>query len=570
MSINKEIQSQIKSIEQEIKESTDLAKLSLYDKFLDLWAKQDLLKAIELTKEYQKTAIKVNNWRHRIKAGIRKYVYLTRLGKKEEALLGYQALLPIAIEHNITDSISAIYANMSLINTTIDKEISIKLLYQALEYSRKYNHKELIIIQLINLGQLHRHLRIVTEETAGYYLEAIKIAEETKDWAKVALAQAYLAGVYKRLDRPESQRAALFEGLAIATRIMDIEVLAWVKNSLVDFHYHQKEYEEAIVLANELIPIFQDTHQNQLAFVYKRKGDCHFELGQLTKAKESLLKAKNIVQKEPSQIIFINEILEKIAEKEGEIETAYALLKERTNLFQEQNTTEKNETILKMQTEFDSVRKDKENVELKLKALRSQMNPHFIFNSLNAIQSYVSQNNNIEAIKYIAEFARLMRQILQGSEQVAIPLIEQIDFIKNYLRLESLRFNERFIYQIEIDEEIEEDMMNVPPMIVQPYVENAIIHGMKGKKEGGLISIKYTLMEDDKHILCVVEDNGTGRQIKPSKEKKGHKSLGTKITEERLKAINQDASISVEFIDLKDEKNNPLGTQVKIILPIMN
>jgi len=206
------------------------------------------------------------------------------------------------------------------------------------------------------------------------------------------------------------------------------------------------------------------------------------------------------------------------------------------------------------------------------KNLRTQMNPHFIFNTLNSIQYYVFQNDRIASNDYMTKFAKLIRKTLENSEHPAIPIDEEIGALKLYLELESLRFKEKFDWKIEIDEEIDTYMYKIPTMLIQPFVENAIGHGLMNKVGKGYINIGLKLGENC--ILCSIEDNGVGREkameIKNNK-KENHISLGTSITESRLKLVNSlyGKSMKVEYTDMKDDDGKACGTRVEICIPII-
>lgn len=214
--------------------------------------------------------------------------------------------------------------------------------------------------------------------------------------------------------------------------------------------------------------------------------------------------------------------------------------------------------------------------KLQLKALRAQMNPHFLYNALNAIQHYITSNDTTAAAKYLAKFAKLMRQSLEYSELEIIPLEKEVEFLDDYLHInERLRFENRLKYRITVDDEIEEDILGVPTMIVQPYVENAIEHGLRTRKEG-LIKVDFSLFDDDT-ILCVVEDNGIGRtkahQLRISDPKyQNHRSRGTTITEQRLELLHnsKQKDLLVKTTDLYDSKTGEaIGTRVEIKIPIV-
>jgi LytS/YehU family sensor histidine kinase len=204
--------------------------------------------------------------------------------------------------------------------------------------------------------------------------------------------------------------------------------------------------------------------------------------------------------------------------------------------------------------------------------LRQQMNPHFIFNTLNSIQYYMYQHDKIATNNYLTKFSRLIRKILENSQHTQVPVKDELDVIQLYLELETLRFKEKFTYTISIDEEIDTLTYKIPTMLIQPYVENAVCHGLINKPDHGLLTLSMQLC--DKHICCVIEDNGIGRkaamEIKKQKDIPHH-SLGTKITESRINITNTlyGTDLKVIFTDLTDDQNNPCGTRVELQLPLM-
>jgi LytS/YehU family sensor histidine kinase len=212
---------------------------------------------------------------------------------------------------------------------------------------------------------------------------------------------------------------------------------------------------------------------------------------------------------------------------------------------------------------------EKQMFSLEQTALRLQINPHFIFNSLNSIQSFIIANDTDRAINYLAKFAQLMRLILSNSHQTFVPISDEIKAISYYLDIERLRFNNKFDYQIIIDPKIDTDFMDIPPMIIQPYIENAILHGILHKKDNGNIRIEVKLAGNS--LQCVVEDDGIGRERSMEIKAKSdlyHKSRGMLITQKRLDLLNKQnkEQMSVEIIDLKDDSGNARGTRVNIFI----
>lgn len=228
---------------------------------------------------------------------------------------------------------------------------------------------------------------------------------------------------------------------------------------------------------------------------------------------------------------------------------------------------------------YKTIKENEENklrnkaLEVERSLLRTQMNPHFIFNALNSVQNFIVSNNTQDAVRFLSKFAKLMRMILNNSMVQSVTLSDEMQSLSLYLDLERARFGNRFNYRIDIDDNVEEDLLNVPPMLVQPFIENAIIHGLMHKTDGeGLISIKIS-ENDSTSLICQITDNGVGRKAAAELEKNNerkHKSVGMQLTRDRLRDLNikANAEMSCVITDLEDDAGNALGTQVTIIIPI--
>jgi ligand-binding sensor domain-containing protein len=213
---------------------------------------------------------------------------------------------------------------------------------------------------------------------------------------------------------------------------------------------------------------------------------------------------------------------------------------------------------------------EKQVFELEQKALRLQMNPHFIFNSLNAIQNFVLINDTDKAVNYLAKFSHLMRMILANSTASFITLKDELKALTYYMDLEKLRFDNKFDYLITRDPSIDEEFVEIPPLLFQPYVENAIIHGFVNSPDPGLLDISLKRMSPGT-LLCVIQDNGIGREKAIEiREKSGIKRQpkGMSITQERIEIFNKQSrqNFSVKIIDLKDEHGEPAGTRVEFTI----
>jgi two-component sensor histidine kinase len=207
----------------------------------------------------------------------------------------------------------------------------------------------------------------------------------------------------------------------------------------------------------------------------------------------------------------------------------------------------------------------------RMEALRAQMNPHFISNALNAIDSLVNQGRNKEASHYIIQFSRLCRVILNNSRHESVTLDEEIQMLTYFLNLEQLRMGDRLKYKMDIDPTLNIDQIAVPSMILQPFVENSIWHGIVSKPGGGTVWVQIK-KRDDQTYQCIVEDDGIGRE--KSAELKAQMitrpSLGLAITEERIEKLHKIKGSHIVTEDLYDHNGKATGTRVTITLPIQN
>jgi LytS/YehU family sensor histidine kinase len=230
----------------------------------------------------------------------------------------------------------------------------------------------------------------------------------------------------------------------------------------------------------------------------------------------------------------------------------------------------------KAQDEQQKIILEKELIELEHKALRLQMNPHFIFNALNSIQSQIGTDNEQNARYYLAKFSKLMRQILDNSRNNTISLQEEISMLDNYLLVEKFCNNDMFDYKIHLQDDLELDYIKIPPMILQPFVENAIKHGMKYlASKRGLIELSFK--EENNMLICAITDNGVGRkkaeELNKLSREHFHKSTALKVTEERLSLLHQnDNGDNIHIVDLYDDAGAGAGaasgTKVEVKIPI--
>jgi len=209
--------------------------------------------------------------------------------------------------------------------------------------------------------------------------------------------------------------------------------------------------------------------------------------------------------------------------------------------------------------------------ELEQLALKSQMNPHFIFNSLNSIQQYVMDKDIAGANRFISGFSKLIRQTLDFSSKPLVQLSDEIGYLRTYLELEKNRLEDKFTFEVSVDEELNDTDYQVPPMILQPYLENSLRHGIRFRKDNeGRISVRVNKLEN--HLVCVIEDNGVGRKMAAQYKSINpieYQSKGMRLTADRLELINQNLKnkIEVRIDDIELENGTPAGTRVTVSFP---
>lgn len=346
--------------------------------------------------------------------------------------------------------------------------------------------------------------------------------------------------------------------------------------------YFKRSISEAI--SKEDLIVEKDARR-RLSEVYRDKGD-------FAKAAEAYEAYKEVVdlsysrkEQEISQAArFGKEIAEQqnriiSLEKDRELnENRYELYYKEQALAEERDTRQKIiigslalVAALLLLTAFAMYRSSKQqkyaNNLLALKSLRSQMNPHFIFNALNSVNSFIATNDERTANRYLSDFSILMRAVLENSEEDFIPLSNEIDLIKRYTMLEHFRFKDRFDYEVTVDDNLDVNAFLIPPMLLQPYVENAVWHGMRYKEEKGTLHINFEQRDNDTAAITVTDD-GVGRakskSLKTDHQKK-QKSQGMSNIKKRINILNEMYGDRIDVV-VSDVFENGEGTKVTLVV----
>ena len=355
----------------------------------------------------------------------------------------------------------------------------------------------------------------------------------------------------------------------------------------------QEKYEQAIPYLEKSIA---EADKNEDLVVQKdavrKLSEIYRDIGEFDKATESYQHYVEVVDelyvKKEQEISQAARFNREITQKQNRIislENERKLNESRYKLaFENQELVERNATIQKWviislvlivlllifaaYTQYKNVKQQKfANNLLALKSLRSQMNPHFIFNALNSVNSFIAVNDERAANKYLTDFSLLMRSVLENSEEDFIPLEKEIELLQLYVKLEHFRFKDKFDYKFSVDETINLNEFVIPPMLLQPYVENAVWHGLRYKEEKGLLEINFKKI-DAKTVKIIIQDDGIGRtkskEFKTENQKK-QKSKGMGNTQKRITILNEMYKDKVD-VTVANVFENSEGTRVELIL----
>jgi tetratricopeptide (TPR) repeat protein len=386
---------------------------------------------------------------------------------------------------------------------------------------RKLNDRNEVMRTLLDMGKTYLALN-KNPEALQYGQEGLDMALHTK--AKQFIRDGYqiLSTVYDRLHQTDSANFYFRQYIIMKEEVLNDQA----KGKFVAYNYEQK-----------------------LALMNKEK-----QIQQARLEKESIVKKVLI-----GGILFL---------------FLFGLTVFRNISLKRKNEKQKLEhkiTLQKAENDRTSAEFQQQATELELQALRAQMNPHFIFNSLNAINRFILQNNKLQASEYLTKFSKLVRLILQNSQTAFISLANELEALQLYLELEALRFDHRFDYIITVDENIDPSVLTISPLLIQPYAENAIWHGLMHKQEKGHLDI--TLFLQEQVLLCKITDDGVGRQ-KAAALKSQHasfqKSMGMKITASRIALLNQGKQLNsyITVNDLILPDGSAGGTEVILKIPV--
>lgn len=462
-----------------------------------------------------------------------------------------------------------------------DYMTSISYFQKAIEIQRKLKSKHNLAGTLNSMGVVYTSARQYRRALAALH-EALAIRQEEGDSLFVESVYLNLGFCYDGMAKPDSAEYYYLESLKLC-RLLDNKLdKPIVLNNLGELYFQQNNtaLSEAYLLeglesarTNKSLIDLRDIQRN-LSALYADKNDfkkAYFYQEGYIRAADSLMNEEKMRAVEELTIRF----------ETKEVEEKNMLLQKENDL-QKSRLQQRNYLILAilvvaillvailfLYTRQKRFRLQKEKLDIEQKLLQIQMNPHFIFNSLQAIQSFILTNRQKESAGYLTSFSRLMRLILENSKHDLISLDKEADTLAYYLELQQLRFKGVFTYDIRIAPAIDKDFMVVPPMLLQPFIENAIEHGFKDMKEPGLLRVD--IFQTSGGLVFEVSDNGMGidRSKQLKQENKRHRSYALEIIRKRIEVINESlrTAISLSIEDLSQSGELQRGTRVKLYIP---
>ncbi|TLX77551.1 tetratricopeptide repeat protein [Labilibacter sediminis] len=534
----------------------------------------------------------------------------------KEALDSYKKAEPYLIVANDSSRLAGNYSNIGLIYLyQANYKKSLSYYEKSLQLETKLNDSLGVAKSLQNIGIIFGNWsRYEVQE--DYYKKALKIYKKLNDTQSIADISLNLGVTMIRQGATNEAYDYYKQALKAYVTTKDSSRIASVYTNLGYYCTNVSQYDEALSYFQKSIQIFKQINEKSgLIHAYTGLGDLMAVQGNNKGAIEMYMKCEEInatvglLHTQQENIYSLYENYKAI----GDFENAIRVLEEYHQIKDSIYSKEQFNKILQLEDKFIHQKNKSELTALKAqnklyaissilllfflisgglfafyykrskrliknqrlmsleqKVLRTQMNPHFIFNSLSAIQCYVLDNKTMDAVDFLADFASLMRMVLQYSQEEYITLEQERSILDHYISLQNKRFGDKIKYKIVIDEHLEKSKTMIPPMLAQPFIENSFEHGELYRRENGNITVKFE--KKSKNISFCIEDNGIGISRNTSSKNhttSTHKSLAMKITKERLKLINKNIHNKVGLQVENRAKYGQDGTRVEFTIPLV-
>jgi tetratricopeptide (TPR) repeat protein len=486
------------------------------------------------------------------------------LGNLEQALEYFLQSLSIAQEINYWISSSYSLNNIGSIYFELsDYGNALGYYQQSLTSRQQAGDKWGEAGCLDNIGIIHFKLKD-NNKALEFCSQALSISQAIADKKGQSNALFHLGNIYQELADYNNAIECCSNSLTIRRDIEDkkgeAEILLFLAELYLNENFINQPPAKTFELLNKALPLGEEI--KALDILSKIHNGFYKAYKQLNRYREALnhLESFNSIEKE----IHSNSFNQKIVNLE--ITHKAEQLKKEAEIYRLRNKHLENELQLqKLENEKKQQELQRKAIELEMQALRAQMNPHFIFNCLSSINGFILKNESEPASDYLTKFSRLIRMVLTNSKKTFITLENELEMLRLYLEMERLRFQYSFDFNISFKNEIDPENIFIPPLLLQPFAENAIWHGLMHKQGEGHLQISLSL--EEKILTCMITDNGIGRikaaMIK-SKSAEKQKSMGLQITANRLALLNRDIDEQTFFNieDITDDKGNAAGTRV--------
>jgi len=463
---------------------------------------------------------------------------------------------------------------------------------EALVIENKQNNKNGIVLLNLKLGEVEKK-RKNEDKAIEYFLNSQNTAIQIEDDQAVNVAYGNISDIYKDQNNLSDGIKLNQEALQYNQRRDNKTEVSNNNIELGKFYLQQDKNEEAIEYLEKGIEVADETGDienkskgyEELSNALKKTGredqavETYKEYLQLEDSISQLKQEQLALKVQRGQMLENTQNKLSLLEKDKELSEKTIELLRQEKIIQEEYIAKQRITtysliigiIILLITAYLVYRsnkaKNKANQLLVLKSLRTQMNPHFIFNALNSVNSFISKNDERAANRYLSDFSRLMRDVMENSQEDFIPLTKEIDILDVYLKLEHHRFNEKFDYAFEVDKAINTEDFFIPPMLIQPYIENAVWHGLRYKKEKGFLTVSIQLKNDV--VAVTIIDDGIGRKRSQELKTENQKilnSTGLKNIDSRIKIIKEVYKTNLDVQIEDSDKENQNGTKVIVTI----
>lgn len=582
----------------------------------------------KLSLEYYKKALEIDQ-KLGIQKNIPNYLYnmgniYADSGKYQDAIISFEKALSIFIKNDNQHGILSCWNSIAIVyKEQANYPLAIEYHNKSLDVAQKAKDSIGIFQSLNNIGSVYKEQQRY-DEALGYFNKALEISQLEYNTKNITAIKSNIAAIYTQKKSFSKAISYLEEAIVLSKEINDNGQLAICLNNLGVIYLELKNYQQALDSFKEANEI---TKENQLQYSSVKSGiglaKVYYQLKKynlaLSNAQKNAQLAKDFKFLKLKRDSY--EILSKIYNKLGHFENAlnnHKLFKVlNDSIFNKKNiekiTQIEYEYKYKQQLDsasirelqltktvkatsqdlekskqnylwaiivflivsmllggiilylkFRNIKSETQNIVIEQKLLRSQMTPHFIFNSLSVLQGMILNKEDKKSISYLSKFSKLLRIILENSRDKTVSLSQELTAIENYLVLQNLE-NESYKHTILVEDTIDVSLFKVPPMLIQPFVENAIEHAFVDQKENRKIDIHLTYV--DKKLMCTIKDNGIGVESRRENNNKHKKSLSTSITSERLKILSKDFKMKGSVIIEDRIKYNQQGTLVTLVIP---